>query len=337
MKRLPYLLGLCLLLPLSAQAAPTKQEISLKVLTDFVIPAYENLAVQATEQKKVWQTTCNAADLKESFQKTSDAWASVQNINFGPVILLLRRDRMYHWPERRNAVSKSLNHLLADKNNEKALTHKYFSASSVAVQGLPAMERLLYTDLLKDDWSCKVGRTIADNIAEIATGTVKDWKDTLTYIKEGKSHPIYFESMDEVAIRLFTELLTGFQMISDQKVALPMSTSITKANGKRAEGWRSHRSTRYIQKNAQALMDFSKPFMSFLPEPDRNELLDQFATFEKAADDLPPSIKDAVSDEKGRENLKSFLSTARTTRNLIVDKFTKQLDLAIGFNSLDGD
>ncbi|NVK18420.1 MAG: imelysin family protein [Methylocystaceae bacterium] len=336
MKRF-FLFSFLLLSPIAVQAAPSMQEMSLKVTEEFILPAYDDFAKQAHAQSELWGETCDAEKLKPAFQKTSDAWAKVQHINFGPITSLLRRDRLYHWPERRNSISKSINKSLADKD-PASLDLDKFASTSVALQGLPALERLLYSDgLLDGDFACKLGHTIALNIEKIATGTDKDWQEALVNIKEGIAHPIYFESMDEVAIRFFTEMLAGFQMITDQKIALPLSSSLKKANGKRAEGWRSNRSTRYIQQNSLALMAMAKPFMSFMPDDVEKQVVAQFTVFARAANALPLSIKDGVKDEEGRAKIKKFLDETRTTRNLLVQTFTKHLGLTVGFNSLDGD
>lgn len=335
MKRL-FALSLLLLTPTISQAAPSTQEISLKVVQDFVIPSYTAFAQQATKQAEAWEKTCTPETLKPLFQDTSDAWAKVQHINFGPITLLLRRDRLYHWPERRNAVAKSLSKAMAEKD-PSLLTPKKIRGSSVAVQGLPALERILYTDTIKDDYGCQLGKQIARNIEAIATGALKDWKDTLPTVEAGQAHPIFFESSDESATRLFTELLAGFQMISDQKVALPMGSSLKKANGKRAEGWRSQRSTRYIQQSANSLNDMAKPFISFLPADSAAKVKVQLDRFVKLASALPAPLKDAVTDEKARAQIMAFREELSTTRNLIVDEFTKHLGLTVGFNSLDGD
>ncbi len=336
MKRAFLLFVLVVFSPMTGHSAPAMQEMSLKVTTDFVLPAYEKFAKEASSQAKVASQTCNKEDLKKAYQKTADAWAAVQHINFGPITLLLRRDRLYHWPERRNAVAKGLNKLLSTKNDSLLETDK-FTNTSVAVQGLPALERILYTDMFEDEYSCRIAKAIALNIAEIANGAITDWNKTLVNIQEGKAHPFYFENMDEVAIRLFTEMLTGFQMISDQKLALPMGSSLKKANGKRAEAWRSNRSTRYIQQNSLALMAMAKPFMTFLPDDVTKEVQVRFFNFSTAANNLPLSIKDAVKNEGERAKLSKFSEEIKVTRNLLVETFTKHLGLTVGFNSLDGD
>ncbi|WP_417784281.1 imelysin family protein [Terasakiella pusilla] len=335
MKRL-FALSLLLLTPTISQAAPSTQELSLKVVQDFVIPSYDAFSHQAKRQADAWDKTCNGDTLKPLFHNTSDAWAAVQHINFGPITLLLRRDRLYHWPERRNAVGKSLSKALNDKDIS-LLSAKKITGTSVALQGLPALERILYTDAIKDDYGCQLGKAIAHNIEEIANGTLKDWKAALPNIKEGSAHPIFFESNDEVAIRLFTELLTGFQMISDQKIALPMGSNLKKANGKRAEGWRSLRSTRYIQQSAKNLRAMALPFVSFLPEKSAEKTEQQLSKFVQLASTLPSPLKDAVTDEEARKKILTFRDEISKTRNLIVEEFTQHLGLTVGFNSLDGD
>jgi predicted lipoprotein len=202
MKRIVLVFAL-LFYPMTSSAEPSKQEISLKVVQDFVIPAYNELAKRSIKQTELWNKTCETGQLAKAYQTTADAWAAVQHLNFGPVTLLLRRDRLYHWPERRNAVSKGLNKILSAKD-PTILSADNFSTTSVAVQGFPALERLLYKDLMTDEFSCKVGKAIATSISEIAQGAAADWVTTLQNIKSGQPHPIYFESMDEVAIRLFT-------------------------------------------------------------------------------------------------------------------------------------
>ena len=199
------------------------------------------------------------------------------------------------------------------------------------------MERLLFSDTPMDARRCAIARAVAKNVSTIANETAADWYVLTAAIKTGEKHPLYYENMDELATRLFTELLTGFQMISDQKVALPLGTSLEKAKAKKAEGWRSERPVRNIQKNAEALFEMSKMFMAFLPEKDRDELVTQFGVYLKAANALPKPLTKAIKNEEQRKILTAFRKTNSATRNMLVEKCTKHLGLIVGFNSLDGD
>lgn len=336
MKRFLCLFLFLFAFPAQGQNTNLMQDISLNVSRKFILPAYEKLAIEARAQADLWQKTCERDVLQAAYHKTADAWSTVQYINFGPITSLLRRDRLYHWPERRNAVSKSLSKLMAQKNSD-TLRAKIFKQKSIAVQGFPALERLLYGQSPLGGWPCKIGQTISHNIAQIAQGNVSDWHKVIALVKKAKKHPVYFDSMDEISVRLFTELLAGFQMISDQKLALPMGGSLDKAKGRRAEAWRSGRSTRIIQDNVRGLCAMARSFMVFLPEKEKQKLENQLALFELEAQGLPLSIQEAVKNEKERAILYKFLKVNRATRDMIVQKFTKYLHLTVGFNSLDGD
>ena len=81
--------------------------------------------------------------LRAGFQRSMDAWQAVRYIRFGPVELFLRHHRFQIWPDRRNSVGKQLGRLI-DKADPKVDDPKKFAQASVAVQGLSALERLLY-------------------------------------------------------------------------------------------------------------------------------------------------------------------------------------------------
>ena len=336
MKHLALVLT-CVLMPFTTtMASPSPKEISLAVTDDFILPSYLTFAEQAEAQAVAWNQECEPEYLKEVFHDTSDAWARVQHISFGPVNFLMRRDRLYHWPERRNSVNKGLAKILST-NDRADLSLDRLTNSSIAIQGFPALERLLFENRLNNSNACKLGKLITQNIARMARDIYIDWSDMRTEIGADKTEPLYFETVDEVANRLFTELLAGFQMISDQKILMPLGSDITKANGNRAESWRSGRSTLTIQKSVLALRDMAKPFLSFLVQEERELLEAQLQVLVAASANLPSSIKNAVNDQTGREQLEEFLAINRRTRDLIVSAGTEQLGLTVGFNSLDGD
>ena len=250
MIRLGLFFTFLVLLPVNGHSASNMKSLSLKMTTDYFVPSYGLLAKQAQKQNELWQKGCAIDKLKQAYHETTDAWAKVQHVNFGPVVMFLRRDRLYHWPERRNAVSKSLNKLLSSQNND-VLSADEFSRISVAGQGLPALERLLFDVGISDEWSCKIGQAMAANIAEITSGTAQEWHELQTVISDGKNHPIHFESMEELANRILTELLTGFQMISDQKLLLSMGIpqSEYEQHNRGEAGYGSHSTRGYTGPN----------------------------------------------------------------------------------------
>src|SRR3546814_15047315 len=101
---------------------------------------------------------------------SSDVCSS--DLRFGPSLLFLRYDRIEFWPDKRGVVRRHLSQLLSGQDAE-ALQPRTFANGSVAVQGFPALERLLF-DSDDDTWAmpfgCDVVRAIGTNLKSIAAG-----------------------------------------------------------------------------------------------------------------------------------------------------------------------
>lgn len=337
------ILALCLFVT-PAQAEPDYAAINTALAEEVIVPAYEHLAASTADLQAGWVQACKMPDvadlssLRDTYQRVADAWAESFNWNFGPITLLLRRDRFYHWPERRNAIAKNLNALLA-KPDEERITDENFSHISVAVQGLPAMERLLFErdDVLTNPWSCKVGLTIAHNMATIAQGAADEWRgEVLETLRKGEEHPIYFDDPKSTLNQMFTELLTGYAIIKDQKILPVLGVSAKKARPNMAEARRSHRFERNLKLNLKTLFAADAVLARSLPEAERKILEQHRAAIAAMLDRLPP-IADAVYDEAGRKAYMDLTKAIGAFRAAMVKAYTEHLGVVVGFNSLDGD
>jgi predicted lipoprotein len=82
---------------------------SIRLIENYLVPAYEALAAQTNAQATAWEGACSTptaeqlAQLQQHYVKTANLWAKVEFIRFGPVSFLLRHERVNHWPERRKA------------------------------------------------------------------------------------------------------------------------------------------------------------------------------------------------------------------------------------------
>ncbi len=336
------ILVLCLV-ALPARAEPDYVAINTAIAEEVMIPAYARLAEATQAHAEDWRKACAGEGvgrdtLKTSYHTVADAWAESFHWNFGPVTLLLRRDRFYHWPERRNAVLKSLNKLFADETPEK-LELQNFAHISVAAQGLPAMERMLFehTDTLDKSWNCKVAQTIAANMEEMAGGIVKEWRDdVLPVMKRGEEHPIYFSGPKETLNKTFTDLLTGYAIIKDQKILPVMGSSAQKAKPALVEARRSNRFARNLKHNLQTLFATDAIMARYLPEAEARDLAQKREAVMAQALVLP-DFGEAVYDQQGRAQYKAFVDALSSLRTDMFSAYTKHLGVVVGFNSLDGD
>lgn len=346
MKRLVLLLTLLCLSsqPALAQADPDPAAVSIAVIERAILPAYVRLSEATAAQQAAWNQACAAPAagsleaLRAAYHHTADAWAGVFHWNFGPITLEMRRDRFYHWPERRNAIEKGLSGLLADSDPAR-LEPRSFAATSVAVQGLPALERLLFAgvNVPGDAWTCQVGRAIAGNLADIAAATAIEWRDTvLAALRKGEAQPLYFKTQAEVLDRLVTEMLTGLAIIKDQKILPVLGTAPDKARPALMEARRSDRFTRNLQLNFRAVFDADDVMGGFLPAAEARRMATERAAVLARLQELPP-FETAVTEPAGRDKVKALLDAVTALRKDMVMAYVTHLDVTVGFNSLDGD
>jgi predicted lipoprotein len=289
-----------------------------------------------------------------------DAWIPLQHVHTGPAALQTRIDRIYFWPERKNAVAKQLAALL-QSGDAVALAPERFATASVAVQGFPALQLLLYDGgdparlFLSGDsaaaFRCAYGTAVARNLKTIAGQIVEGWTAAVTTMAavpagSGSAYGLR-ASPKETAQQMFTDLLTLFQLVGDLKLALPLGLSLDKPKPKLAESWRSGRSLRNVELNLESARamygkDRASGFRSLMPGGSDSDDLDEeiveaFAEASSSLAAIPMPLDAAVADSSGRPEVEALLADVRHVRDLLGQKLPAAIGLSVGFNALDGD
>jgi hypothetical protein len=358
------LLLLLLLLWPGAASARTDAEwtaFNLELAQRYITPGFAALAKAATSLDASANTFCHApspaslASLRDSFLAAAEAWATVEHLRTGPASIGNRAERLYFWPERKNVTQRQLTALL-NRPDVASLTPEAFAGASVAVQGLPALEMLLYGDeaearLLADDAArCAVVRAIAGNVATVAGELAAGWSAAggfLATLAHPETANPFFDNGAGASKRLFNDLLTLFQLVGDTKLQTPMGESIDRARPTLAEGWRSGRSLQMIAANlASAREMFGRDgefgLHSLLLEGldsreiDR-EIQNAFDATELALAAVPQPLNEAVQTEAGRAAVAMLLHHWRRARDQVAQRFGPTVGIAVGFNALDGD
>lgn len=350
---------LLLLVVFSLQAqADSYRDFNVRVTKNYLIPRYQSFADAAATQNTVLQTFCTAPDAgalataRAAFQHTVDAWMAIQHIRLGPVGLSFRRERIAHWPEHRNAIGKALRQRLAERDSA-ALEAQAFATSSVAIQGLPALERLLfeadsltqYTAAGGARYRCELTLAISRNLATIAAELISEWRDEmLPALASGEAHPIYFDSPKGATRLLLTDLQTLLQTVIELKLEKVIGKSPDKARPKLAENYRSGRSLRNIVLNLETASEMyggEGGFSDFVRAGENGDRIDERLgqAFEQAlvaVRGLAP-LEQAATESAQRESLDQAVEAIKTVRNQVVDEVPKAADVELGFNELDGD
>ncbi|HVZ01559.1 MAG TPA: imelysin family protein [Dongiaceae bacterium] len=317
---------------------------------NVVAPAFKRVAVETAKLAQAADDFAGApsqdgfAALRVAFDSVSDAWMHAGFFSLGPLEEAQRAERFEYFPERRNIVDRQLGALLAAPD-PKSLSPEEFPHASVSVQGLPALERLLYGDNARQvlsagpDQKARIAviQAIAHNLETLGREVAVAWE-------KASAEPAPFANdPTETTNQAYGDILTGIQVIADRKVSAVLGKEIDKAHPGSAEQYRSGRSLRNIRANLDALRAAvlgPDGFATLLP-PDRAALKDEIAkAFDAtiaAAGAVPEPLDAAVADPEKRKSVETLLTAANALRSLMTQKVPSAIGLTVGFNAMDGD
>lgn len=330
---------------------------------DVIIPTYESLRAATDELRSETAALCaqpsaeQLAKAQQAFATTATRWARQQFFTFGPITEHQRAARIEYWPDKRNVVGRQLADLLA-KQDPAALEPERFATTSVGVQGLPAMERLLFeedalaavaTEAPGAAFRCGVMAAIGDNLRNIADEVVRGWTEGERPFLDRIAHPDPDDeelprARDAVG-RLLNDLLTTTIAVRDMKLLAPLGSSLEKAKPQTAEFWRSSQSMAMLTANIEGLRDLFGSDTGFAAllratEEGANVAADVFGALERALaskDSITLPLGEAAADAAQRPQVEALAAELVTLRDLLAGPVAANLNLTIGFNALDGD
>ncbi len=324
------------------------------VVESWLLPRYDTLLAGAKAQQEAWEAFCKApsaegvAGLKARFAAVSDAWASVEFITFGPVMLSLRADRFNLFPERRNAVGRSVTEIVGDPTDERLQPDRFFRLSA-AVQGLPAMERLLYDEgagaaLLSGPEAarrCALGRAITGNLAIIA-GELRDgWGSRtgglLAQLLAGKADPVYFPEPNALLSQIVTDLAGAYQRVVDQRLLVVLGKNPDEAKPLLADRRRSGLSKETIVAIIASAGELAERLAQGLAAKDQASIAKTMQAARAAAEGLPDDIGAAATTAQGRKALEGAAAAFKAAQASVASPLAAGLGVPLGFNALDGD
>jgi predicted lipoprotein len=352
----------------SAEAAVPKTHSAMvhDVVDHHVIPRVEALASVTGRLSSDLTAVCAASasdapgklvTAKQSFAETVKAWGGVEFLRFGPMGEAGRVERFAFWPDTRGIVFRQLPPLLA-KRDRKLLEPGELGRQSAAVQGLHALELLLYDDetpvMASDDegrYRCAFAAAIGSNMAQIATDLVAAWEARDGWRRRmyapGSDNGVYPEPAD-AARDLVRALLTGLQLVQERQIRPRYDTLLGVAKTPRLPFERSGLGLVYLEAGLASLKDFSDRFgiASHTPQDKawmRGWMARAFDTLVRDAPKMP--IKPAVPadpasiDKQGAEItlVRQMRFHLNGLRHMIGRELAPAAELSIGFNELDGD
>lgn len=272
--------------------------------------------------------------VQDDWLSAYQAWQAVRFINFGPIEQNSRSWQLQFWPDRKNLVGSKVQAWLKAPESPDA---EAIGSDSVAIQGFPALEYLLYdagmaNTQLSAPPSCGLLQAITTHLADTTHALHRDWQ---TFGDHYRDTDIYTATTLHSAIQ-------ALETLEDKRLADPMGLSGTPANGYLAEGWRSATSIRLIEGTLEGLRTGLQPGLTaLLTEAEHPELAAEFRDLLDAAlglaGELHPGLAPALEDQIAFSGLQDLYLKTAQLRRLLGEEIASKLGLVRGFNASDGD
>ena len=338
-------------------------QVNAAVVAQHVLPRYEALAEAAKALGTATEAHCAQSDgdgleeLRMQYQATMDAWMGIQHLQFGPVELFQRGYRLYFWPRGQGRIAGAVDELLAARDKSR-FADDPFRKGSVATQGLPAMEQLLYSEARvfgasgEAQWRCRLLTAISANLRDMTAEILADWQGGRVAFARSMAEPEpetgYFGSHKDGTLELFKSFYTGLQLIADARLSPVVGESIEKARPRMAETRLSERSLRNIVLSLEALQGLylgendGQGLGALVVQSGSDAKLDPLMrrAFEKTletARGIAPPLAEAVTDPARRAQVETLRTQAMAMKQIVETRMATALGLGVGFNALDGD
>ncbi len=337
-----------------APAAPADVGPGAAVAAKYAGPVLSAFADQAEGLQTKIETLCDKPDqaaletAQQAFRVTAEAWGRASVLRFGPLAAQNRFEHIFFWPDPGGFIAKQLRKALAEKDPQAA-TSAGIRRESVAVQGLPALDALLFgndAELVRPgDYRCRFAAAAAGNVAALAAevragwGADTDFTSAFTAPATGKS---LYLTPEEVATEVAKAMSTVLQFAAGAEVAPALGDDLSHANGKRAPLWHGDATLRLLSGQIGGVRDLYEVagFPAALPADQRHidEALE--ADFRNALGslaDIRNPAETAFTDIDDNQELRYLLAVLNDMNDIVSEHLTAALGLRMGFNALDGD
>jgi uncharacterized protein len=341
-----------------ARAETDHAAIARAALNEVIRPGYAALAEETAALSDQVAALCQSPSAdsldaaRKAFASTVAAWSKVEILRFGPIVEDRRYERLFFWPDPKGLGDRQIRDALA-KRDESVTKPETLSGKSVALQGLPALEYLLYGDGAEalaapsDDggFRCAFARAAAANSAGIAKSVAEDWREGSPYEKSfltpGPDASPY-RAPKEVTLELFKSFTAGIELVRDQKLAKPLGATAEEARPKLAAFWRSGQSLANAAGNLDGVRAlFAKGGLAQVvaddsPGVEKSVLFDLGHAIDVLSG-IDKPMAEVVVDADVRAKIEALRVSLKSAGKTAADAIARGAGLAFGFNAMDGD
>jgi len=347
---------------------PSEPKLLAHTANEVIVPLHAALDAEAQKQVEQSKAFCQAEEseqpglqksLQDQWRVTMTAWAHVQPIGFGPIEDSNLRWKLQFWPDRKDITRKKVEALIA---SDDVLNAKRVASASVSVQGLAALEYLLFDERAseltlyqQDARRCQLLTAIAERVQQVTFQLLNDWygnTDTPGYADKfaqpGAENKLYPDNNAALADLLDT-LVVGAEVVKRNKLGLPITNGKGASHAKpyRLEAWRSQYSLELMRASTATLEQLYRgnggfglaDYLAEHEEVDSALLLAIDNAFKAVNEQFSllegPLFTQIKQPEYYAQLIELHKRLSDLQRNL--SKLPESLGISLGFNSNDGD
>ena len=342
--------------PSIADAEADHAAIAEAALTNVIRPGYADLTAATAALEGDVRSLCAQPSTralkktKDSFEKTVAAWSRVEILRFGPILQDHRYERIFYWPDPKGIGLRQVQTALRDRDATVTGPNS-LAEKSVALQGLPALEYLLYgagaEALATADgaFRCGFAASVADNMMRIASGTAEGWREGADHAKAflgSVPENRLYHTPKEVTLELFKAFTAGIELVRDQKIAKPLGASPQEARPRLAPLWRSGLSFESMAGNIAGVRKlFADGGLAVLVAGE-SPGVEQSVEFDldhavEVLRGIEVPVQTAATDAELRGQLGALRVALKSASQTAGDMISRAAGLSFGFNAMDGD
>ena len=220
--------------PLGAVGTVREEQLRLfrALANDVLGPDYQAFADASRDLSTAMDSYCDAPDtndlepVRERWVSAMDAWQRLQFLRDGPVEEDNRRLRVQWYWDRKDALLRGVNELLGGSAD---ITEARVRSSNVGVQGLPALEYLLYADAVplaeaaSHPRRCQLATAIAANLRTLAGEISEPWAADGAMREDFANASGRYTDGNAVLVVILEALNVQSETIADDKIRKPVA------------------------------------------------------------------------------------------------------------------
>lgn len=315
---------------------------------------YQPLHTEFAESARQWAS--NVTDLcqrrpassvykmQQRFAGLVENYAAIEFFRIGPMLDNNIQNRIFYWPDKRRVAQRQLQALVSSMD-AAPVSVAALAGKSVAVQGFPALERLLYKpefQPIEISPQCELIPAIVENIATMAAELEAGWQSDTEFVKAllvPNAESAYFRSSEEVLRSVFTQAKVGLDVVLEGKLK-PLLSNDSRTM-QQTPLWVSQRTVAMLTGNLKGLrallLDSGMLHGTRFDETLRIE----FEYIDHVLSELKPIVYFVELDGSLKSEVKVLMhklaAVVAGIRFTLIRSVSNTLGITAGFNSEDGD